>query len=148
MQYVLFTRRRPCSKIYSPSLLIIRCAVLPCPSIYIYVRTPMHHAHPSHWSVYYPGIVFFHRFYMLQSFANGKFNRWYMAAACLFLAGKVGEQPKKIKPLISVLHQYLPRQNVRRTPLHMRLHMHVHVFSVGGLSCFAWLVPFFCKTAF
>lgn len=42
MQYVLFTRRRPCSKIYSPSLLIIRCAVLPCPSMYI--RT---HAHAS-----------------------------------------------------------------------------------------------------
>ena len=45
------------------------------------LETPPHPPPPSHWSVYYPGIVFFHRFYMLQSFANNRFNRWYMAVS-------------------------------------------------------------------
>lgn len=52
------------------------------------------------------GAVYFHRFYMVQSFKN--FPRWVTGAACLFLAGKVEETPKKCRDIIktakSLLH--------------------------------------------
>ncbi|CAB3398355.1 unnamed protein product [Caenorhabditis bovis] len=41
--------------------------------------------------------IYFHRFYMLQSFQN--FPREITALGCLFLAGKVEETPKKCKDL-------------------------------------------------
>lgn len=44
------------------------------------------------------GAVYFHRFYMVQSFKN--FPRWVTSAACLFLAGKVEETPKKCRDII------------------------------------------------
>ncbi|KAL9954094.1 hypothetical protein ACROYT_G041588 [Oculina patagonica] len=44
------------------------------------------------------GAVYFHRFYMVQSFKN--FPRWVTGAACLFLAGKVEETPKKCRDII------------------------------------------------
>lgn len=44
------------------------------------------------------GAVYFQRFYMVQSFKN--FPRWVTSAACLFLAGKVEETPKKCRDII------------------------------------------------
>ncbi len=41
------------------------------------------------------GVVFFHRFFMMQSFKE--FNRWVVAGACLLLAGKVEETPKQCR---------------------------------------------------
>lgn len=45
-------------------------------------------------------IVYMHRFYMFHSFQ--KFHRNAMAAACLFLAAKVEEQPRKLEHVIKV----------------------------------------------
>jgi cyclin T len=39
-------------------------------------------------------IVFFHRFFVVHSFKH--YDRWILATACLFLAGKVEETPKKV----------------------------------------------------
>lgn len=47
-------------------------------------------------------IVYMHRFYMFHSFIN--FHRNGIAAASLFLAAKVEEQPRKLESLIQVLH--------------------------------------------
>ncbi|CAK9290988.1 unnamed protein product [Gordionus sp. m RMFG-2023] len=46
------------------------------------------------------GVVYFHRFYMQYSFMD--FDKYVLAACCLFLAGKVEETPKKIKDIIKV----------------------------------------------
>ncbi|XP_065919058.1 cyclin-K-like isoform X2 [Dysidea avara] len=43
-------------------------------------------------------VVYFHRFFMLQSFKQ--FNRWVVAMSCLLLAGKVEETPKKSKDVL------------------------------------------------
>lgn len=51
------------------------------------------------------GVVFFHRFYMFHSF--NEFPRYAMGAACLFLAGKVEETPKKCKDLIKTAKLWL-----------------------------------------
>jgi len=51
------------------------------------------------------GCVFFHRYYMFHSFE--KFNRWVMAAACLFLAGKSEETPKMSKDIVRTAKQIL-----------------------------------------
>lgn len=51
------------------------------------------------------GVVFFHRFFMIQSFKQ--FNRWVVAAACLLLAGKVEETPKKCKDVLRVTQSIL-----------------------------------------
>jgi hypothetical protein len=51
------------------------------------------------------GVVFFHRFYMLQSFRQ--FSRWVVAAACLLLAGKVEETPKKCRDIVKVCQALL-----------------------------------------
>lgn len=44
------------------------------------------------------GAVFFHRFYMFQSFAT--FQVYPMAATCLFLAGKAEETPKRSTDIV------------------------------------------------
>lgn len=51
------------------------------------------------------GAVYFHRFYMVQSFKN--FPRWVTSAACLFLAGKVEETPKKCRDIIKTAKSIL-----------------------------------------
>ena len=51
------------------------------------------------------GVVFFHRFYIVQSFHE--FNHWVVAAACLLLAGKVEETPKKCKDIIKMCRSLL-----------------------------------------
>lgn len=56
------------------------------------------------------GVVFFHRFFMLQSFKQ--FDRWVVAAACLLLAGKVEETPKKCKDILKVTHSLLNSQQM------------------------------------
>ena len=54
--------------------------------------------------------VFFHRFFMLQSFKQ--FDRWVVAAACLLLAGKVEETPKKCKDILKVTNSLLNSQQM------------------------------------
>ncbi|XP_031559757.1 cyclin-K-like [Actinia tenebrosa] len=54
------------------------------------------------------GAVYFHRFYMIQSFKN--FSRWVTGAACLFLAGKVEETPKKCRDIIKTAKTLLTEQ--------------------------------------
>lgn len=51
--------------------------------------------------------VFFHRFYMTYSFDD--FARGPAALACLFLAGKVEETPKKCKDIVSVAKDQYPQ---------------------------------------
>ncbi|XP_013398667.1 cyclin-T1 [Lingula anatina] len=53
-------------------------------------------------------IVYMHRFYMFQSFS--KFHRNSMSAACIFLAAKVEEQPRKLEHVIKVAHMCLHRE--------------------------------------
>lgn len=50
-------------------------------------------------------IVFFHRFFARQSFR--KYDRIIVATACLFLAGKVEEAPKKLRDVISASYATL-----------------------------------------
>lgn len=50
-------------------------------------------------------IVFFHRFFARQS--HRKYDRIVVATACLFLAGKVEEAPKKLNLVITTSHQVL-----------------------------------------
>ncbi|XP_022097944.1 cyclin-K-like, partial [Acanthaster planci] len=52
------------------------------------------------------GVVYFHRFYMFHSFKD--FPRYVTGAACLFLAGKVEETPKKCKDIIRVAKHMVP----------------------------------------
>jgi len=52
-------------------------------------------------------IVYMHRFYMFHSLT--RFHRNAMAAACLFLAAKVEEQPRKLEHLIKIAHKCLNR---------------------------------------
>lgn len=59
-------------------------------------------------SCYATGIVFFHRFYMVHSFQA--FSRWLMAAACLFVAGKVEEQPRKLSIMLPILHALISKK--------------------------------------
>ncbi len=56
------------------------------------------------------GVVFFHRFFMMQSFKD--FDRWVVAAACLLLAGKVEETPKKCKDILKVTRSLLNDQQM------------------------------------
>eukprot|EP00741_Cyanophora_paradoxa_P012658 tig00020614_g12229.t1 len=48
-------------------------------------------------------IVFFHRFFIRQSFKAH--DRFIVGTTCLFLAGKVEETPKKLKDVISITYQ-------------------------------------------
>ena len=57
------------------------------------------------------GMVFFHRFYMCQSFV--KFDRWVVAAVCLLLAGKVEETPKKCKDIYRTAKALLSDEQVK-----------------------------------
>ena len=59
----------------------------------------------SHHDTQATGAVFFHRFFMLQSFKQ--FDRWVVAASCLFLAGKVEETPKKCKDILKTVKAHL-----------------------------------------
>ncbi|XP_021916696.1 cyclin-T isoform X3 [Zootermopsis nevadensis] len=52
-------------------------------------------------------IVYMHRFYVFHSFTQ--FHRNAMAAAALFLAAKVEEQPRKLEHVIKVAHMCLNR---------------------------------------
>ncbi|XP_013101519.1 cyclin-K [Stomoxys calcitrans] len=51
------------------------------------------------------GVVYFHRFYMFQSFKQ--FPRYVTACCCLLLAGKVEETPKKCRDIILIARQLL-----------------------------------------
>lgn len=55
------------------------------------------------------GVVYFHRFYMFHSFKE--FPRYLTGAACLFLAGKVEETPKKCKDIIRIAKELLPEHH-------------------------------------
>ncbi|XP_028398803.1 cyclin-K-like [Dendronephthya gigantea] len=57
------------------------------------------------------GVIYFHRFYMKQSFNT--FPRWVTACACLFLAGKVEETPKKCRDIITVAKKMLTEHHFR-----------------------------------
>ena len=57
------------------------------------------------------GVIYFHRFYMKQSFKT--FPRWVTACACLFLAGKVEETPKKCRDIITVAKKMLAEHHFR-----------------------------------
>lgn len=54
------------------------------------------------------GVVYFHRFYMFQTFKA--FPRYVTACCCLFLAGKVEETPKKCKDIIKTARGMLSDQ--------------------------------------
>ncbi|KAK6620223.1 hypothetical protein RUM44_006624 [Polyplax serrata] len=54
-------------------------------------------------------IVYMHRFYVFHSLAA--FHRNAIAAAALFLAAKVEEQPRKLEHVIKVAHMCLHREN-------------------------------------
>ncbi|XP_046981709.1 cyclin-T1-like [Schistocerca americana] len=58
-------------------------------------------------------IVYMHRFYMFHSFTQ--FHRHSVAAASLFLAAKVEEQPRRLEHIIQVAHMCLCRD--RQQPL-------------------------------
>eukprot|EP01124_Arcella_intermedia_P020889 TRINITY_DN2848_c0_g2_i2.p1 TRINITY_DN2848_c0_g2~~TRINITY_DN2848_c0_g2_i2.p1 ORF type:complete len:736 (+),score=141.52 TRINITY_DN2848_c0_g2_i2:221-2428(+) len=49
------------------------------------------------------GFVYFHRFFALRDFND--FDRIHIGVACLFLAGKVEETPKKLRDVIQVSHK-------------------------------------------
>ena len=53
-----------------------------------------------HYDTTATGVTFYHRFFMIQSFKT--FDRWVVASACLLLAGKVEETPKKCKDILKV----------------------------------------------
>ncbi|XP_072553398.1 cyclin-T1 isoform X2 [Salminus brasiliensis] len=55
------------------------------------------------------GIVYMHRFYMVQSFT--RFHRNVISPAALFLASKVEEQPRKLEHVIRVAHACLNPQD-------------------------------------
>jgi hypothetical protein len=55
-----------------------------------------------------------------------------MAAACIFLAGKVGEQPKKLKPLITALHQHMPRQTAQIEALNEKTFNEMKIRMLGN----------------
>ncbi|XP_046849420.1 cyclin-K-like [Xenia sp. Carnegie-2017] len=57
------------------------------------------------------GVIYFHRFYMKQSFKT--FPRWVTACASLFLAGKVEETPKKCRDIIMVAKKMLSEHHFR-----------------------------------
>ncbi|XP_071793454.1 uncharacterized protein [Asterias amurensis] len=55
------------------------------------------------------GVIYFHRFYMCHSFKD--FPRFVTGAACLFLAGKVEETPKKCKDIIRMAKVMVPEHH-------------------------------------
>lgn len=60
-------------------------------------------------------IVFFHRFFARQS--HKRYDRIVVATACLFLAGKVEEAPKKLNLVITTSYQILVAMQNNATPL-------------------------------
>ena len=65
---------------------------------------------PSRYETTATGVVFFHRFFMIQSLKQ--FDRYVVAAACLLLAGKVEETPKKCKDIIKTTRSLLNDQQI------------------------------------
>lgn len=61
-----------------------------------------------HYDTTATGVTFYHRFFMIQSFKT--FDRWVVASACLLLAGKVEETPKKCKDILKVAKAQLTEQ--------------------------------------
>ncbi|XP_077869552.1 cyclin-T1-like [Saccoglossus kowalevskii] len=59
-------------------------------------------------------IVYMHRFYMHHSFT--KFHRNSISPACLFLAAKVEEQPRKLEHVVRVAHACLHREGPTLDP--------------------------------
>lgn len=57
------------------------------------------------------GTVFFHRFYMVQNFLD--FDKYVVAAACVLLAGKVEETPKKCKDIVRVAKSCLNSEQAK-----------------------------------
>ncbi len=57
------------------------------------------------------GAVFFHRFYMVQSFKD--FDRWVVASTCILLAGKVEETPKMSKSILKVVQELLTPEQMK-----------------------------------
>lgn len=60
-------------------------------------------------------IVFLHRFFMVHSFK--KFNKYDIAAAALFLASKVEENPRKVEAVLKVKEDWTRRGNEDQRPL-------------------------------
>lgn len=58
-------------------------------------------------------IVYMHRFYLFHSLSQ--FHRNAMAAAALFLAAKVEEQPRKLEHVIKVAHLCLQKGSAPET---------------------------------
>eukprot|EP00039_Didymoeca_costata_P003383 m.67288 g.67288 ORF g.67288 m.67288 type:complete len:265 (-) comp11876_c0_seq1:158-952(-) len=85
-------------------------------------------------TVYNTGIVFYHRFYTLNSYKN--YERWNMAIACLFVAGKVGEQPKKLKDLLPAVNQCLPRPYKQEQMMELRSRILGHERVLLASLCF------------
>lgn len=66
-------------------------------------------------------IVYMHRFYMYQAFTDGakterRFHRQAIAAAALFLAAKVEEQPRKLEHVVRVAHVLSNRERPQLDP--------------------------------
>ncbi|KAL7076171.1 hypothetical protein ACQ4LE_004817 [Meloidogyne hapla] len=59
--------------------------------------------------------VFFHRFYMFNTFAD--YPPHMMALACLFLAGKVEETPKKCRDLVQTAKDKYPKHFAGKNPM-------------------------------
>ncbi|VVB12420.1 unnamed protein product [Arabis nemorensis] len=55
-------------------------------------------------------IVFCHRFFLRQSHAKN--DRWTIATACMFLAGKVEETPRALKDVIIVSYEMIHKKNL------------------------------------
>ncbi|XP_034944367.1 cyclin-K-like [Chelonus insularis] len=57
------------------------------------------------------GVVYFHRFYMLQSFKQ--FPKYVTACCCLYLAGKVEETPKRCRDILDTVRSLLPPHEIK-----------------------------------
>lgn len=61
------------------------------------------------------GVVLFQRFYMFHSF--DQFHKYIIATACLFLAGKIEETPKKCRDVVKAAREYL-NESKEQDPFH------------------------------
>jgi cyclin T len=65
-------------------------------------------------------IIYMHRFYLIHSFHN--FEAHWVAPACLFLAAKVEEQPRRLEHVIREAHMLLaPTQPLDARGTHSRV---------------------------
>ena len=63
--------------------------------------------------------VFFHRFYVVP--ANRDIDKYVVATACLFLAGKVEETPKRLTNVLLCAHQTRAKYVASTSDLKVRL---------------------------